>query len=319
VPSLPTETARRADVAPAAEEAAERAGPERRDGWLLLVTVVLAWGLTWPVHKAILETLPATWMVALRTGLGAVALLVLAAATRRLGLPRRADLPMLLSITLLHMVGFVLLTGWGLRLVPTGRSVVLAYTTPLWVMPGARLFLGEPLTARRVLGMVAGLAGLVTLFNPLAFDWSDRAALLGHAAILAAALLWAANIVHIRGHRWRGTPFELVPWEALLATAILVPVALATTPRPAATWDPRLVGLLLYSGLPGMALPYWAIAMAGRRLPAMTMSLGLLATPLVSIVVATVWLGERFTLSLGAAVVLILGGVALGTSGERAR
>jgi drug/metabolite transporter (DMT)-like permease len=46
-----------------------------------------------------------------------------------------------------------------------------------------------------------------------------------------------------------------------------------------------------------------------------TTSLGLLATPVVAIVVATLWLGEKPTLSLAVAVVLILGGVALGATG----
>jgi drug/metabolite transporter (DMT)-like permease len=57
--------------------------------------------------------------------------------------------------------------------------------------------------------------------------------------------------------------------------------------------------------------------MASRALPAVTTSLGLLATPVLSIVVAALWLGEAITLSLVAAVVLILGGVALGVTGER--
>ena len=48
----------------------------------------------------------------------------------------------MLSIALLHMVGFTLLGTIGLEIVPAGRSVVLAYTTPLWVVPGASLFLG---------------------------------------------------------------------------------------------------------------------------------------------------------------------------------
>jgi drug/metabolite transporter (DMT)-like permease len=42
----------------------------------------------------------------------------------------------------------------------------------------------------------------------------------------------------------------------------------------------------------------------------------LLATPLVSVTVATLWLREPLTLSLVAALVLILGGIALGASGD---
>jgi drug/metabolite transporter (DMT)-like permease len=281
-----------------------------------LLTVVLAWGLTWPVNKVLLESLPPLWVMALRSAIATVGLFAIAIARGRLALPPRADVPVLLSITLLHMVGFGVLAAWGLRLVPTGRSVVLAYTTPLWVTPGASLFLHERLTARRTVGVVVGLLGLLVLFNPLEFDWTDRNAALGNGAIILAALLWAGSILHIRGHGWQSTPFDLVPWEMLLATVILTPMALVADGIPTAEWSGRLVALLLYAGIPGTAVAYWAVAMASRTLPAVTTSLGLLATPVVSVVVATLWLGEAVTPSLVTAVVLILGGVALGTTGD---
>ena len=221
---------------------------------------------------------------------------------------------MLISITLLHMVGFNLLASWGLGLVPTGRTVVLAYTTPLWITPGAALFLREPLTVRRVVGVLVGLAGLVTLFNPLTFDWSDRAVVLGNLAILAGALLWAASILHIRAHRWRSTPFALIPWETLLATVLLAPIALATGPPPLLVWTPEFTLLLLYLGIVGTAVAYWAVATASRHLPAVTTSLGLLATPVVSAITATLWLGEPLTLQLVVAIVLVLGGVEIGAT-----
>jgi drug/metabolite transporter (DMT)-like permease len=288
----------------------------RRQGILALITVVLAWGLTWPVNKVVLASLPAIWAVSLRSAIATVALFALQAAGGRLALPPRGDLPVLISITLLHMVGFNVLASWGLGLVPTGRTVVLAYTTPLWVTPAAALLLREPLTPRRLTGVVIGLAGLVSLFNPLTFDWSDRRIVLGNLAILVAALLWAASIVHIRAHRWISTPFVLIPWETLLSTMLLTPVALATTPLPHVNWSPSFILLLLYLGIPGTAVAYWAVAMASRHLPAVTTSLGLLATPVVSVITATLWLGEPVTPALVLAIVLVLGGVAIGMTGS---
>jgi drug/metabolite transporter (DMT)-like permease len=159
-----------------------------------------------------------------------------------------------------------------------------------------------------------GLAGLVTLFNPLALDWSNRAVVLGHLAVLLAALLWALSILHIRAHRWRSTPFALIPWETLLATVLLAPVALATSPVPDVDWRPSFVALLLYLGIVGTAVAYWAVATASRLLPAVTTSLGLLATPVVSVITATLWLGEPLSISLVTAIVLVLGGVAIGAA-----
>jgi drug/metabolite transporter (DMT)-like permease len=282
---------------------------------LFLIMVVLAWGLVWPVNKVLLDTIPPFWLMALRSAIATAALFALALARGRLAPPPGADAPVMLSLTLLHMVGFGVLAAWGLQRVPTGRSVVLAYTTPLWVMPGAALFLGERLTWRRLVGVGAGLLGLLALFNPLAFDWTNRAALLGNGAVLVAAFLWAGSILHIRGHAWRSTPLDLVPWAMLLATAIITPLAFLAEGPLVVAWDGRLVALILYAGVPGTALAYWATAMASLTLPAVTTSLGLLATPVVSVVVATLWLGERLSLSLVAAIVLILGGIVLGATG----
>ncbi len=282
-----------------------------------LLTVVLAWGLVWPVNKVLLQSLSPLWLLALRSAIATLALFAIAAAMGRLARPPRADLPVVVSIALLHMVGFGVLATWGLQLVPTGRSVVLAYTTPLWVAPGAALFLGERLTPRRLVGVVVGLVGLAVLFNPLAFEWTDRRAALGNGAILLGALLWAASILHVRGHRWQSTPFDLAPWEMLLTTLIVTPVAVVADGPSTPAWSARELALLLYAGVPGTAVAYWATAMASRALPAVTTSLGLLATPVLSVVVAALWLGESITPSLVAAIALILGGVALGTTGPR--
>ena len=125
-------------------------------------------------------------------------LLLLGLALRRVAWPVRATFPVILSVGLLHMGAFAALVSLGLQHVPAGRSVVLAYTTPLWVIPAARLFLGEPIGPGRRAGLLLGLAGLILIFNPLAFDWSDRAAIFGNALVLLAALCWAANIVYVR-------------------------------------------------------------------------------------------------------------------------
>jgi drug/metabolite transporter (DMT)-like permease len=295
-----------------AHEVSSHERPAYRKGLFFLITVVIAWGLTWPVNKVLLESLSPLWMMALRSAIAAIALFVIAIALGRLALPPLGDVPVLLSITLLHMVGFAVLAAWGLQLVPTGRSVVLAYTTPLWVIPGAVLFLRERLTVRRMTGVALGLLGLVVLFNPRAFDWASRDAILGNGAIIAAAILWAASILHIRGHRWHSTPFDLVPWEMLLATAILTPMAVVVSGPLTTEWNGRLVALLLYAGVPGTAVGYWATAMASRNLPAVTTALGLLTTPVVSIAVATIWLGEPLALPLIAALALILAGIAIG-------
>lgn len=293
------------------------AAPKRNTrGLILLAVVVLAWGTMWPVNKALLEYMTPIWSIALRTCISALALLAISLGATGVVAPKRGDAPVLISMVLLHMVGFTILSQLALQFVPAGRSTVLAYTSVLWAPVFAAIFLKERLSQRRALGLGLGVLGLLVIFNPVTFDWSNGRAVAGNAALLVAAVLWAASIVHNRSHAWRSSPFQLAPWQALLAAAILVPVAFAIEGPPVVTWNARSVLLLLFAGIPGTALAYWAAAVSSSELPASTTSLGLLGTPAVSIVVAIGLLGEEPTVSLVIALALLLFGVAVGISGR---
>jgi drug/metabolite transporter (DMT)-like permease len=295
------------------ETLVERKGSTR--GLVLLAVVVLAWGTMWPVNKALLAHMTPVWSIALRTYISALALFTISLSMTGLARPKRGDVPVLVSMVLLHMVGFTILTQFALQFVPAGRSTVLAYTSVLWAPLLAALFLGERLSLRRALGLGLGVLGLIVIFNPATFDWNDRNAVIGNAAILLAAMLWGASIVHNRGHVWRSTPFQLAPWQALLAASILTAVAFASEGPPVVHWNSHSLLLLLFAGIPGTALAYWAAAVSSSELPASTTSLGLMVTPAVSIVISMLMLGEEPTVSLIAALALILVGVAVGISG----
>ena len=284
-------------------------------GIVLLIVVVLAWGTMWPVNKALLAYMPPIWSIALRTCISVLALFTISLGVTGLAAPKRGDAPVLISMVLLHMVGFTILTQLALQFVPAGQSTVLAYTSVLWAPLFAALFLRERLSLRRALGLGLGVLGLIVIFNPATFDWNDRNAVIGNAAILLAAMLWGASIVHNRGHIWRSTPFQLAPWQALLSAVILVLVAAVFEGPPAVQWNAHSALLLLFAGIPGTALAYWAAAVSSSELPASTTSLGLMATPAISIVIAMAMLGEQPTVALIAALALILIGVAVGISG----
>lgn len=284
----------------------------RRQALSLLVVVVLAWGFTWVVSKLLLQYMTPIWAVAARSVAGAAALRALGLALRRVAWPVKADIPVILSVGLLHMGAFAALVSLGLQYVPAGRSVVLAYTTPLWVIPAARVFLGEPIGRGRQLGLALGLLGLVVIFNPLAFDWRNREAVFGNGLVLLAALCWAANIVYVRAHRWVTPPFELAFWQALLASGVLAAVAWAAEGAPRVTWSPDLGWLLGYGGVFGIAVAYWAAVNVNRSLPAGVTSIGLLGVPVVGLLCSAVVLHEPLSAPLLLGMALIVAGIAAG-------
>jgi drug/metabolite transporter (DMT)-like permease len=278
----------------------------------LLAIVVVAWGTNWPVTKMIVHDMSPLWSTAMRCGFAAAAIVPLLWATGNFIIPRRGDMPVVLSTGLLHMAAFSALVAAGLQFVPAGRAIVLGYTTPIWVAVGARVFLSEAITRRRVAGIAIGLAGLAVIFASRAFDWSDHNALFGSGLLLTAAFCWAANIVYVRAHNWISTPLQLVFWQLLLAAGVLSAVAMITEGAPRITWSSHLAALILYSGIICTALAHWAMSMVNRSLPAITTSLALLATPVLGIMSAAIGLNEPLEPSLFLAMALIIGGIALG-------
>jgi len=283
-----------------------------RSAAMLLAIVVVAWALTWVATKSIVAELTPFWTTAMRSGIATVALAAILAVRGQLALPRPGDLPVVAVTAVFHMIAFSTLITVGLKLVPVGRSIVLGYTTPLWVAPGAWLFLGERMPVRRVVGIGLGLAGLALMFNPVSFDWSDRNALWGNGLLLLAALAWSVSILYVRAHTWVSSPFQLSIWQTLLSTVVLGTLALAIDGIPHPNWSPGLLIELGYAGLIGTGLAFWAMNEVNRRLPATVTSLGILATPVVGIFASAAILGEAVDRTLLAATALILGGIAIG-------
>lgn len=289
------------------------APPSRRAAIVLFASIVLAWGITWTAAKLIVAEVPPFWMSAIRSMVATIGLGALLLARGQMIFPRRGDWAVVVMIAVPHMIVFSVLMSYGLKYVPVGRSVVLAYTTPLWVALGAWPFLRERIPPARGAGIALGLAGLAFLFNPLAFDWSDANALFGNAMLLLSALSWSVSILYTRAHKWVSSPFQLVFWQAVLASAVLLVLAPLVEGAPSFAFSPRLALLFAYTGLIGTAYAFWALAIVNRSLPASTTALGILATPVVGIAGSAIFLGEGLDAPLLLAAAMILAGIAIGT------
>ncbi len=279
---------------------------------VLLVSVVLIWGINWTVTKIIVSAIPPIWATALRATIAVSALFLFQCITRTLIVPKMRDLPVLCVVAVFHMVLFSVFMAAGLQYISVGRSIVLGYTTPLWVGPAAWLFLREAMPARKIAGIVIGLLGLVVLMNPLTPDWGNSRALTGSGLLLLSALSWAVSILCVRAFTWYSTPFQLSPWQNLLAATLMIPLAFFWEGPLDFAPTPALIAALAYSGLIATAYGFWAMNVVNRHFTATTTSLALLATPVAGIASSLVMLGEAVDLPLIVAGSMILGGIALG-------
>lgn len=290
-----------------------------RSAVLLLAAIILIWGANWPILKVGLLYIPPLWLGLIRLVLAAVLLTVVAkAAERRLRWPPRADWPVVISVGILQMAAFTAFMNLGLQYVDAGRSAILAYTTPLWVAPGAVVLLREPLGRMGGLGVIVGLVGVAVMFDPTSFDWSDGDAVTGNALLLAAAAAWAISILHTRGHRWSSSSLALAPWQMLVGIVTLLPLALIFEGAPAIEWNATSIFVIVYNAVLASAFGFWAVITVTRALPAVTSSLAFLGVPICGLLLSAWWLGEAMDANKLLALALVIAGVAAVTLRRRA-
>lgn len=283
---------------------------------MLVVGLALLWGANWPAMKAGIDAgLTPIWMAAARFIAGG---LCLGAVVLVRGLPMRLarqDWPVMLVGAVGPMAVFTTLSCLALTVLPAGPSIVVAYATPLWVVPAAWLLLGERPGRAALLGAVLGLVGVAIMSGPWALDWRDPAVLLGQAALLLAAGCWAVSILRVRANPGRiVTPMPvLVLWQLLVAAVAVTAVAVVMEPLPALhiIASPGAGLALLYIGPLGTALGFLMMLEINRRMTATAMATATLGVPVAGLVLAWLLLGEQpGTASLiGAG--LVVAGVAL--------
>lgn len=287
--------------------------------YLVLASVIVLWGINWPIMKIAIAVITPLWFVFARLALGCICLFGIVAASGRLVIPKRGDWPIVLSVGLLQMALYMAMVNIGLTHTPAGRASLIAYSMPIWVVPCAFLFLKEKVTALKLAGVVAGICGIAALFNPAALDWRDGGKVFGSFCLLGAALAWSIVILQSRRHRWQSSPLALAPWQMLIALPPLVAAAFWIEGPPHPVWSTELTWILIYNGPLATAFCFWAVVSVQRALPASTASVSFLGVPVCGIVSATVALHEPIGLDMWIGGGLVLAGVAMTALADRRR
>src|SRR5262249_19186506 len=135
--------------------------------WALLLTMSVLWGGSFFFAGVALTALPPLTIVTLRVSLAAVmlagALCALGVAMPRDGATWRA----FFGMGLRNNAGPFCRIGWSQPPIASGLAAILGATTPFATVIVAHVLTDdEKLSARRVAGVLAGLAGVVVMIGP---------------------------------------------------------------------------------------------------------------------------------------------------------
>lgn len=287
-------------------------------GLLPLAGAVLLFSSAWPVTKeAIAQGAAPTWFALGRTSLSTLVTLALLAATGRLAVPTRRDLPFWMAVALSQLALFFICVHLALVWVPAGRTSVITSVTLVFTVPASVMLLGEQVPRRRWVAVALGTAGIVLLIGPWSIDWAAHGVLLGHFFLLVAAAAVGVPMLVIRLRPPGLSMVQLLPWSFGLASLLLLPFAVAM--EPPGRWGGTSLTALAYVGLVAGPIGTWCYLLTMVHLPVVVASVGFLMTPAVGLILATLWLGEALGADLLAGTALILGGVLIAALPERPR
>lgn len=256
--------------------------------FLALFTLTLIWGYNWVVMKLAVQYASPFQFAALRTFLGALILFVLIFISKR---PMALkEFPTMLALGLLQTCGFTGLLIWALVEGGAGKTAVLTYTMPFWVMLFAWPMLGEKVQGWQWLAVAFALFGMVLIFDPLHIKADGFSMLLA----LCSGISWAISAIVSKKLHQRAPHLDLLnltAWPMLLGSVPIIAIAFIL-PAPPIQWTGVFIYTVLFNVILSGCVAWVLWLYALQRLQAGVASMASMLAPVIGVIAAWIQLNE---------------------------
>ncbi len=256
--------------------------------FLALFILTLIWGYNWVVMKLAVQYASPFQFAALRTFLGALILFVLIFITKRPVALK--EFPTMLTLGLLQTCGFTGLLIWALVEGGAGKTAVLTYTMPFWVMLFAWPMLGERVQGWQWLAVAFALFGMVLIFDPLHIKADGFSMFLA----LCSGISWAISAVVSKKLHQRAPHLDLLnltAWPMLLGSIPIIAIAFIL-PAPPIQWTGTFIYTVLFNVILSGCLAWVLWLYALQRLQAGVASMASMLAPVIGVIAAWIQLNE---------------------------
>lgn len=295
---------------------------ERLQGHACIFTANVIFGIYIPISKYLVANCMSGEMLTLFRMWGAAILFWISSIFVKSDKVDRRDLALMFVFSLFGVVlnQGVFIYGLG-KTSPVDASVIVTMT-PLMVLIISALFMGDPVTSRKLTGVFTGATGAIWLILSANHAVNSTGTASGDLLILLSGLSSAIYFAMSKPLTSRHSPITLMKWMFLFASIMFLPITPSITCAPDAFKDnfgAADLAMLLYVVAGATFITYLLIAMAIKRMRPTTMAMYNYVQPFVASMVA-VYLGQdNFSWEKVAAVFLVFIGVYLVTSSHQAK
>lgn len=284
---------------------------EKWKGHVAVLCANLIFGLNIPISKALLSQ----WMtpfgyMASRTLVATIIFWIIQSF-----LPKEKVSPKDLAIIAMGgIMGFVVsqsLTAVSLQYTsPVYFSLIVALS-PLVVMLLAAVFLKEPITGKKMAGVVLGIAGALLMIAQIDNSVSGKNNLWGIFLAVISVTAFSVYLIIIRSVAQKYTTVTQMKWMFLFAAIILVPLGCTEYSEQAlfsASWGWTGVWELAFVAILATSVAYFLTPFGMKYLRATTVSVYMNLQPIVSSVAAICVGQDNFSWDKPLAAVLVIAG-----------
>ena len=287
---------------------------------LVWVILCLLWGTTWIFIKIGLADLPPITFAAARFIL-AILILVPLISFNRFPWPRSAA-----ALKLIALTGFLQFSlnyssvFWAEQYITSGLAAVLQSMIPVFGLVLAWVFLpSERITGLKILAVTLGFVGVAVIFvEQLRIE--SLMAFLGCIAIVVGAYCAAQASILVKLRASEMHPASLVCLQMLAGLPALVLYALIAEGNPLSfNWTWAAIGCVLYLTIFGTIAAFWLYYWLLSRIESTKAMMISLVTPLIAVVIGSIFLGERLPPQTLMGGILIFASIALIIMRRRSR
>lgn len=186
------------------------------------------------------------------------------------------------------IMGFVIsqsLTAVSLQYTtPVYFSLTVALS-PLFVMFLAALFLKEPITRRKIAGVLSGIAGAILLISQIPDSSTGKNNLFGIVLALISVMSFSGYLIVIRRISQKYSTVTQMKWMFLFAATILIPLCFAECPHQrlfSSEWTLSGICEWLFVTVLATSVAYFLTPYGMRYLRATTVSVYMNLQPIVA-------------------------------------
>jgi len=249
------------------------------------------YGYNWVVMKSALRYEGSATFAASRVFGGAVFLFLLVLVLRCPLLPKNWLLTIVVG--LFGMSGGIGITVWALATGGAGKTSVLFYSMPIWLLLMSWIILGERVRGAQWISVAIALVGIVLVITP----WRPEGTGIGNFLGVAAGVCSACSAVAAKMLFRKDQKVDLLTlnaWQMLFGSLPLLAIAFATSsPAKMFSTSPWYIVSLTYNVVfvCGISLLLWFYTL--RNLSAGTAGLGRLIAPVIGVVASWIQLSEQ--------------------------